>query len=175
MKPLLSILFFISLFSTGVFGKIDSTIYSKDLKLKDGLYLTFSDFKSNHPIPKARIISNYNKNSLDFFKQELSKTEIKYTDSTNTMRTIKTGKVWGYCSDNNIYINYGREFSKIMVVGSICHFTAFVEVVLGGAYNPYMNSPTGMRSGYELQQFIMDFYSGQVGDYTVSNLEVLLN
>lgn len=173
MKLLLSFLSLIYLFTSPVFAGSDSSIYTKDIKFKDGLYLNFFDFKTNKPIPTSKIITNYNKNTLDFFKQELTKTEIKYLDSGNTEQTIKTNKLWGYCSDNNIYINYGKEFSKIMVIGSICHFTAIMEVRLGGT-GYYQNAPVNVNSSYQYEQFIIDFKPGKLLAFNVENMEALL-
>ena len=173
MKRLFSLISFICLFQGVVWGISDSVMYTKDLQLKDGLYVSFTDLRSNNPILKSNIITNYNKTALDFFKQELSKTEIKYLDSSKTERTIKTSKLWGYCSENNIYINYGREFSKVMVVGSICHFTAIMEVRLGGT-GYYQNAPATINSGYEYEQFVFDFNSGQILAFEVANMEALL-
>ena len=172
MKRLFSLISFICLFQGVIWGVSDSVMYTKDLKLNDGLYVSFNDLRSNNPILKSNIITNYNKSALDFFKQELSKTEIHYMDSTKTERTLKTSKFWGYCSNNNIYINYGREFSKIMVVGSICHFTASMEVQLGGS-GYYQNAPVTMNSSYEYEQFVFSIYSGKILAFTVPNMQVL--
>src|SRR5687767_11858453 len=54
----------------------DSIPYSKDFKFTPGIYLSFQDFKNNGPIPVSRIVSNYDKNSLDFFKKELQKAQV---------------------------------------------------------------------------------------------------
>lgn len=151
----------------------DSTQYSKDFIFKSGLYLSYSDFRNNAPLPPSRIVSNYDKTSLDFLNKETSKTEIKYLDSANKEQTVKTGKLWGYCSNGIVNINYGREFTRIMVIGSICHFTAFTEVVLGG-YDHYTNTPSDMRGGYQQEQFMMDITSGKVASFTVVNMEALL-
>jgi hypothetical protein len=153
-------------------AQTDSIPYSKDLNFKEGLYLTYADFRNNDPVPKTRIQTNYDKNALDFFKQEISKSEIKYVDASGAEQTVRTSKLWGYCSNNGIYINYGRDFSKIMVIGSICHFTAMIETYVG-SYDRYNGAPANMRS-YQLQQFVIDARTGKVGSFTLVNMEALL-
>jgi predicted acetyltransferase len=159
-------------FTSRLCAQTDSIPYSKDFNFKEGLYLSYADFRNNDPIPKTKIQTNYDKNALDFFKQETAKTEIKYLDASGVEQTVRTNKLWGYCSNNGIYINYGRDFSKIMVVGSICHFTATVETYVGG-YDHYTGAPANIRS-YQLEQFVIDSRTGKVGSFTLVNMEALL-
>jgi hypothetical protein len=155
------------------FSQADSVAYSKDFTFNEGIYLTYADFRGNKPIPKDRIVTNYDRTALDFLKQETQKPEINYLDDNKAGQTVKTTKLWGYCSNNAVYIKYGEEFSKVMVIGSICHFTAFTPVYLGG-YDHYTDTPANMSSGYEQEQLVIDTRTGKVGQFNYVNIEALL-
>ena len=149
-----SLSFFIFiLISATISAQKDSVLYTKDFSLNEGIYITFNDFKTNSPISKNKIVSLYDKTSFDFFKKELQKTQTTYIDTTGKEQTVYTHKLWGYSSNNSVYINYGADFYKIPIIGSICHFTAYVQNTLGG---PDANTPYDMRDGYVQTQLMMD-------------------
>ncbi|MEW6469585.1 MAG: hypothetical protein AB1458_11705 [Bacteroidota bacterium] len=150
----------------------DSIVYSKDFEFAEGLYLSFSDFRNNHPVPKASIVSLYDKSAIDFFKKELQKTQIAFIDTSGKQITVYTHKLWGYSSSGNVYINYGVDFYKIQVIGSLCHFTAFVQIVLGG--DPTLQNPYDMRDGYQMEQFMMDMETGKIAVFNYTNMQGFL-
>lgn len=167
------ILIIILIHSHSCTAQSDSLAFSKDFIFKEGLYPTWNDFRNNNPVPESKIITYYDKTASDFMSKELQKAEITYLASDSTEQKITTNKLWGYCSNNQVFINYGKEFTRVMVIGSICHFTAYTEIYLGG-YEHYNNAPSNMRGGYEQEQLIIDMRSGKVGAFNVVNMEVLL-
>jgi hypothetical protein len=169
-----AVLFILILFivvNTQLFSQPDSTAYSKDFVFKEGIYLTFSDFKKNNPIVFEKIKTVSSEKGFNFWKTELMKASITYYDSAGSEKTIATRKLWGYSSGTSVYINYGADFYKVQVIGSLCHFTAFVQTTLGGtdAHTPYE-----MRDGYTQQQLMMDMSTGKVAQFTVVNMEGFL-
>jgi hypothetical protein len=160
IRPLL---FFLTLFFIGILhSQTDSILYNPDFKFKEGIYLTFADFRSNKPIPKSSIISDYNKNELDFLRKEMSLKTINYTDTSGKLQVISPYKLWGFSENNSVYIHYNSDFNKIVVIGSLCHFTAM--------YTSYITTGTPVES---MQQYVLDMKTGTVEDFVLPNMEGL--
>ena len=146
--------------------------YNKDFRFKEGIYLTFRQFKNNTPIPNLSIISKYNKNEINFLSKLVLKNKISYLDSAGKGQEVKTNDIWGYSNNNIVYINYEGGFNRIPIIGNICHFTAIITV-----YNELYETNTYDPGGYaarEFRQYILDFETGEVLFYVISNLEVIL-
>lgn len=151
--------------------------YSKDFQFKEGLYLDFQQFRSNQPVPKSRIVSDYDKNDLAFFDQLFSKknTNIKYLGSSGVEQTVASSGLWGYSKNNGIYINYDGVFYRMGVIGSLCHFVANVTSYVY-APDPFY----GMRYGTtsvpvkELKQFILETGTGRLHNFNIESMEYLL-
>ena len=164
--------FFIFIFFTATLSaQKDSVLYTKDFTLKEGIYLSFSDFKKNNPIVFEKIKTVSSAKGFNFWKSELMKQSITYYDSVGTEKTVATQKLWGYSSGSSVYINYAADFYKIQVLGSVCHFTAYVQNTLGGTD---ANTPYDMRDGYVQTQLMMDMSTGKVATFNVTNMEGFL-
>jgi hypothetical protein len=152
-------------------SQTDSIPYSSGFKFKEGIYLTFADFRSNKPIPKSAIVSDHDKSALDFLRKELTQRTINYTDSSGKLQAISPVKLWGFSENNSVYIHYNSDFNKIVVMGSLCHFTA--------TYTSYMTTdPTvgGIGGGTpveSMQQYVLDMQTGVVSDFILPNMEIL--
>jgi len=151
--------------------------YTKDFEFRNGLYISFLDFRNNNPVIASQLISDYNKSSREFFDKVLSKNTFTYTDSTGNEQTLKTDDIWGYCSNGIIYLNHGTDFNRVTIIGSICHFVATVPMKIGTSdpfnYNdPFYNPP---QYTYVSEQFVLDYESGKVLEFNVSNMEALLS
>lgn len=153
-------------------AQTDSVAFGPGFQFKQGLYLNFQQFRENNPVPRSRIISNYDSTRLDYLRQVTSAKTLKYLDSNGQIEEISPTRLWGFCENNSIYIHYNADFSKIIVIGSICHFTSL--------YTTYMTSgPTNSASSTygtpveNTQQYILDMKTGKVLDYNLSNLETI--
>lgn len=151
----------------------DSVMYSRDFTFKEGIFLSFNDFKANNPVPKNRIVSKYDNTSFDFLKMEMQKNELIYLDNQNVQQTIKPGNVWGYCSGNSLFVRYGKDFNKVVVIGAICHFVAIIETY-NRVYDPYYDYNYNARPNYEQRQIILDMKTGTYGDFNVENITLIL-
>ena len=80
-------------------------IYDQDFVLTDGLYLTKEDFKNNSPIEKSQISSELDHNDLIYFEQLTKNKTIALYDKLGNEIEIDVSKLFGYCSDGEIYIN----------------------------------------------------------------------
>lgn len=171
-------LFLILLF--GGFGKIvaqDSVAFSKDFRLYEGLYLNYEDFRYNWPIPKEKIITNINKDQLDFYTKLIEGEFVEFYERDGSVSKIRSEKVWGYCQNNNIFINQNKKFFRIPVFGAISNFIGTVEVInYSPGYDPFMNAPIGstQMKTLELRQFLFDFYSGDIVPFSTEQLEEYL-
>lgn len=136
----------------------DSVAYGSNFRFTDGVYLQFSDFRNNKPIRKSQIVSDYDTSRLDFVKQVLSKRTFTYKDETGAEQTVTSFKVWGYAENGAAYLWYDIGFNRIMVVGSICHLTAY-ETTYG------FMGPPGTFGGpqtttQQLVQLVLDTKTG---------------
>jgi len=166
----------------------DSAQYNNDFVLKEGIYFSYTDFRKNNPVPKEAIVSNQDKTQLDFIYKTLTESkEITLSDNTGTEK-FEAKKFWGFCQNNTIYINYQGKYYRIPVFGNISNFLGTVEVYNYNNYGMYGGMGMGMGMGYggmmgpsmpmkqrETRQFIFDFYSGEVMDYTLNNVELLIS
>lgn len=160
-----------SFFSLIAFAQSDSIAYSRDYEFTDGIFLTIDQFKNNHPIPKPSIISGIPKSELDFLKQVIEQKNIFYTDLEGVEQKIETAGVWGYCQNRSVYINFNKQFNKLNVIGTLCHFTAMVATTVS------FHDPMGYglnNTVNELRQYVFDTQTNKVLDFTVKNMETLL-
>ncbi len=151
--------------------------YSKDFKFNDGIFLNFGQVKNNNPVPKSRIVSIYDSNDFDFFENTLDKETVFFYDETGVKQEVKVSNFWGYSQNGVLYINWNDDFSRIVVVGGICHFVAN-KVVNNYSYNPYnsyyYDPYSSNSSSVELRQYLLHFDTGTIYDYTYKNLEIIL-
>jgi hypothetical protein len=181
IKFLKNIFFVLLAFNT--FAQTDSVSFTNDFLLKEGLYSNYTDFRKDNALPKDAIISNADKTQLDFILKTLTDNKEITIAYKGQNEKVEVKKLWGFCQNNTVYINYQGKFYRIPVFGNISNFLATIEV-----YNNYNSYGGGMGMGYggmmgtpmpvkqkETRQFIFDFYSGEVMDYNLTNIEILLS
>jgi hypothetical protein len=162
--------------SARLWSQADSVAFSKDFVLNEGLYLSYTDLRHNWPIPKEKIITDINKDQLEFYTKLIEGDKIEYIERDGTKTTIMAEKVWGFCQNNVVYLNSNKAFFRITVFGSICFFLASVPVTYySPGYNSFINGSVGTTTtAKEVRDYLMDFYSGARVDYNLENLEELL-
>lgn len=156
----------------------DSVAFSKDFILYEGLYLSYTDLRHNWPIPKEKILSDINKDQLEFYSKLIEGDKIEYIERDGNKATINADKVWGFCQNNVVYLNSNRSFFRITVFGAICFFLASVPVTYSSpGYNVFINGSPGGSStttANEIRDYLMDFYTGKRVDFNLGNLEEML-
>lgn len=176
MRPCLFILAFLFVFKGQ--SQSDSVGYSADFMLYEGLYLTYQDFRHNWPISKEKIISNLNKDQLDYYTKLIENEKIEYIERDGNKDYVRSSEVWGYCQNNIIYININKSFFRVPVFGAISYFLATVEVNnYSPGYNVFINGnlPAGQKGKVtELREFLMNFYTGELFQFSPEKLEELL-
>lgn len=160
-------------------------MYTPDFEFKDGLFIHFEQVKQNHPISKSLIISSVAYDDPEFFQKVLDSRVIQYFDELGTAQEIPVEDIWGFSQNGTLYINMNDGYYRVTIIGSICHFVASLTT-----YDPYYNSyypygsryyspyypysPYSGRTSTELRQYLLDFSTGEVMDYDVPELEILL-
>ena len=162
------------------FSQDDSVKYVKyyaGFRFNSGIYVNHSQLIENNPVPVKRIITRFNKLGFDFFEKLLSEKSISFYDEYGLKKSVNVNELWGFSKRGAVYINWGDDYSRIPVVGSICHFISTITVYDDNFYSDYGNSfysvPTsGART--DIYQFLMDFKSGKILAYSVDNVLLLL-
>src|SRR5687768_16168201 len=110
----IGILFLPFLKGNGIlFSQTKAVQYDKDFEFKDGIYLSFMDFKNNSPIGASKIITNYNRAGRDFYDNLLSKSTFTYVNAEGKTIEYRSNETWGYCQNGAVYINHGTGFNRM--------------------------------------------------------------
>lgn len=170
------------------FSQTDSTKsnrlkFNPEFRFTDGIFMNIEDVKRNNPIPKARIITEYNYDDYAFFEKLLESDFISILDNMGQKHEIKVKDIWGFSQNGMLFISWNNEFNRIPIFGNVCHFIADKTVVDHRA-NPYYNSynyyhnpyhyPNNQSVKTELRQYLIDMETGKVMDYNYKNLEAVL-
>jgi hypothetical protein len=176
--------------------------YTPDFRFNDGIYLNFEQLKANSPIPKAKLLTSADYNDREFYSRVFAADKIYFYDDLGIRQEVAKDQIWGYSRNGVIYVMIQGNFNRITFVGNICHFVADITTVDThnnyyspyGYYDPYYYSPYSY-SGYggyspygsyyspygssqstrnELKQYIFDFESGKVMEFTVDNVQLLI-
>lgn len=160
-----------------LFSQQDSIMYSNPSSIKEGLFLSYEDFRYNRVIPKSDIQTFIKKEQLDFLSKVTLNDTINYRIGNSSGKAL-TKKIWGYYQNNTLFVNYGNEFYRVPVFGAICYFVATVDTYYNnGIYDPFFNG--GMAVGVttptkEIRDFLMNFYDGKVIPFSMDAAEELL-
>lgn len=162
--------------------------YAPGFEFRDGIFANFEMVKDNNPIPSARIVTDEDLFDRAFYDKVTSEKEIVIYDDNGVKKVMKTKDIWGYGRNGVLYINVGTAFHRVSFVGSISHFVASVTTYNPNYYDPYYYNPYYSNSYYynrytmpqsnysstELRQYLLDFETGEVLDYDIESVEVLL-
>ncbi len=167
------------------FSQGDSLAYTNEFVMNEGVYLSYTDFRKNRPVPKDAIQSKDDKTQLDFIGKIIAENKEITIVYNGVENRLETAKLWGYCQNNTVYLNYDKKFYRVPVFGNISHFLGTIEVTTYNNYGMYGGMYSGMGGGMygpntpikqrEMRQFIFDFYSGEIIDYTLQNVEILVS
>jgi hypothetical protein len=173
--------------------------YTPDFRFTDGIYLNFDQVKSNSPIPKSKLLTSADYNDREFFNKVFSSEKIYFYDEMGVRQELAKNSIWGFARNGVLYVLIQNNFNRITFFGNICHFVADVTTYDSrnsyyspyGYYDPYYSYPYsyGGYSPYgsyyspyrqqsiarnELKQYIIDFETGKILEFTIDNVQLLL-
>jgi hypothetical protein len=186
---------FLALLSVAAAGQTDSagmTRYTPGFRFAEGIFLGFDQVRQNKPVPRSGIITNIPYDDPDFYDRVLREKTISFFDNLGGKQEVSTKNIWGYARNGVLYINLNEGYYRITIVGSICHFVASLTTY-GNSYNPYYSSygypyysypyynpynpyysSYNNTSSSEMRQYLLDFKTGNILDYEVESVKVLL-
>ena len=174
-SPALLLLFIFAMLQTSAQEVIQ---YAPGFEFREGVYLTFEQFKNNNPIPKNSIISKLDKSDTEFLPSILDEKTFSYKDANDSVRSAGTENVWGFSHNAAVFIRVENDYNRIAVLGSISHFVATITIYNNGMNNPFMNPYYGPGSmpttTQEMRQMILDYKTGRTADFTQENMENIL-
>ena len=171
MRNAFLLIIFVNLLAARFYGQADST--QMPAKLADGVYLSYADFRFNRAVNKDDLRSTLPKDHLDYISKVLDAEMFSYSSGAEVV-TLPTEKVWGYVQNNTLYLNYKSEFYRVPVFGTISYFVAKVMMVTPGYYDPRFGYPVGNTRTQEVREFLFDYYSGQIREFSMDLAEDLL-
>ncbi len=154
-------------------AQTESVQYVQGFNFKQGIYLNFAQFRNNAPVPKSALVFEADTTRLDFIKLALSKDAVHWKDSSGKIQTTKTTSLWGYSENNGVYTRMNYAFNRIVVIGSLCHFTSYVTTYMYTGPGTYPDRQNGTPSE-TLQQYVLDTQIGSIYEFNVTNMDFLL-
>jgi len=160
----------------------DSIKYTVDFQFNEGIYISYLDFRMNKPISKDILVSNEKREQLDFIGKTIENSEYIVFQIGGKDFKIKTDSIWGFCQNNNIFINHDKKMFRIPVFGNISQLIVTQEIethypngTINSFYYNYGMTMGGVPPGAtEMKQMILDFYSGNLMEYSPENVEEIL-
>jgi hypothetical protein len=150
----------------------DSVLYTKDFKFREGIYISYEAFRNNDPVPRSSLVTTIDSSRLDQIRLLVhEEKKIKYRNSAGKIEEVPTLSLWGFSENNGVYINYNAGFFRIVVMGSLCHFTA--------TYTDYRTTdPTATQTEWQYpvettRQYVLDIKTGQVIDFNLPSMETI--
>jgi hypothetical protein len=175
-----------------IYAQADSSAdlvkYTPGFKFEEGIFLNFDQVKQDKPIAKSQIITSIPYDDPDFYDRILQEKKIDLYDNLGSKQEISAKKIWGYSKNGVLYVNVNDDFYRITIVGSICHFVASLTTYnnygspyysgygypYGGYYDPYGPYSSPNTGSTELKQYLLDFKTGNILEYDVQSIEILL-
>ena len=151
----------------------DSVQYQQGFSFRQGIYLNYDQFRSNRPLSKSAIVSEGDTSRFDYIRLALGRESFQWKDSTGKLHQTKTASVWGYSENKTVYIRWNNSFSRVVVIGTICHFAAEVTTYMYTGPGTYPNQQSGTPVE-SMQQYVIDTKTGTVYDFNVTTMQFLL-
>jgi hypothetical protein len=154
-------------------AQTDSVMYVQGFAFNPGIYLSYQQFLSNSPVPKNAVVFEGDSTRLDYLKLALSKDHVQWRDTSGKLQTTKVSSLWGYSENNAVYVRWNYAFNRIVVIGKVCHFTAYQTNYMYTGPGTYPNQQYGTPVE-SLQQYLLDTETGSILDYNTTNMEAIL-
>ncbi|MCU0435869.1 MAG: hypothetical protein MUC87_20590 [Bacteroidia bacterium] len=160
MKRCILLLLFLQAFA--LHAQTDSLPWSRNVNLREGIFLSFQAFRTNRPIPIAQLITTADREAPDFMAKTTAARTITWRDSAGVQHDTVSDALWGYCYNRHVYIRVQNAYTRIMVVGTLSHFsTTETNYLYTGGPGPGGNAPVRQQ-----MQYVLDTYTGSIAAFT---------
>lgn len=173
MLKLFTFIFFIVLLNPAIFSQSDSIICPLNCELKEGVYISWSDFRMRNALQKDQIESDQDKMAIDFYSKVVKEEKLTFS-SSGSKNVIETKLIWGFCQNNVLHLNYEGHFYRVPLFGSISYLIASVEVITPAYYTPGYGM-YGSGKTTEIRNFLMNYYDGKMKEFDMNEAELLLS
>jgi hypothetical protein len=151
----------------------DSVLYQPDRGMPDGVFLTYADFRNNNAILKEQILSEMDKNQLEFMAKVLFEPTFSFRRGDSVI-TCQSQSAWGFFQNKTLYVFYKDDFYRVPVFGSISYLVANVTIMNTGFYDSRFGTSSGAVASREIREFVINFYDGQVQEINNGAFENLI-
>ena len=139
--------------------------YSPGFKFKDGVYMTFDDFKENCPsITKDELYDEFGQSLIDI------QSDIEwYTLENDSLIAVARDTIWGFSNRGKIFLRNQDFFDRLVVIGTLSHIIHREEFIdyNNAMYNGFTYAPVRREVQTE---FFLDMRSGIKLEFTAENL-----
>jgi len=163
-------------------------MYTPEFKFREGIFLNFEQVRNNDPIHKSRILTPVDYSDRDFYTKVLENKKLLFYDHLGVRQEVRSDDVWGFSRNGILFVAIDEKYHRITIVGRICHFVATITTYNTRYYDPYYYNPYYSNAYYynrysmpqtnvassDLRQYLLDFETGDVMEYDVESVEVLL-
>jgi len=178
-KNLAFSVFLITFCISNIFPQVESVKYTFEFNFKEGLYLTYDEFKNNSPSINDYKVIAANGLWLDQFDNNTNIKRIECFDAEGRKMVLKEKDMWGLCRNGQIYVYVDNAFHKMLRIGALMNLRISfenTEVVSsfsatgssiypatnkGGAYGYLIDFETGTYHLFKLKEFMTLIESDQ--------------
>lgn len=140
----------------------DSLRYIPNFDFVEGIYRNYLEFKNNDPSIREKGLVSENFDIQIDLGNWLKPRKIFYQDQEGNLVRVRREETWGYCTNRVVFINFRNNFHRVVVIGSMIHFTVTSNI---------SNSAKTEKTTKYIAA-IMDYHTGKLWKY---NLESFLN
>ena len=146
--------------------------YEPGFKFRDGVYLSLKEFRQNTPsVAKQNFTRADRKGKLAFndFMERFRGSEFApaflYVDANGNEQELRYRDVWGYCRNGVFYRFNGQDFSRLVMIGALCHFSERVQTYsIDNTYTDYDS----------IVQFLLDLEKEEISQLNLSKFSEVL-
>jgi len=102
--------------------------FGHGFRFSDGIYANFDMVRANCPIPPARVVTDLEFGTQDFYENVLSEEFLTLYDDQGVEVLVKSRDIWGYAYKGTMYLQIGGHFHRLLPEGMWSRFIASATV-----------------------------------------------
>lgn len=154
---------------------------SQTTSYKEGLYIHYTQFTHNNPIPRHNLIFPDHSGEQEFWERFINQDTLSYYDSLNVIRHISIDSVFGLCFSGAPFVRTPTGFYKMTITGKLSCFPSQVQ---HGLVDPFWgvnfdresvhSLANDARQASYLDYFVLDTRDGQYYSMTRETVAKLM-